>query len=527
MATQAISVDTLPSYNPATGEVVENISATHPEDLPAILASAKAAQEKWRETAIVDRCALLDRLRQIMLAARNDLAAIVVRESGKPHVEALFSDVFVSLDTAAYYAKNLPKLLRTERVPHHSSAAKLKSGRISYEPFGVIGIISSWNYPLAIPMGQIIAAIAAGNSVVCKTSDFTPKCGALIQEVFARVGFPDSLVNIVQGGAEIGQALIDARPDKILFTGSVATGRRVAESCARNLTPSVLELGGKDAMLVLADANLDVASSAALWGSFTNCGQVCLSVERLFVERGVSEKFIALCVEKTKTLRLGPGSNPTTDVGPLIRPQHVQRMKDLLADAVSRGARILCGGNARPDLGACFFEPTVIADVNSSMGLFQGETFGPILAVQTVANSEEAIRTANDSPFALAASVWTADDERGRQIAARLRAGAVMVNDAISYFAIAEAPHGGCNASGWGRTHGRAGFLEMVQPKYVDVDGLAGKEKPWWYHYNGSLTHAADDFLNFEFGGLSAKLKYARGALKTFFRNHGFKKRPS
>jgi len=211
----------------------------------------------------------------------------------------------------------------------------------------------------------------------------------------------------------------------------------------------------------------------------------------------------------------------------LIRPQHVQRVKDLLADAVSRGARILCGGNARPDLGACFFEPTVIADVNSSMGLFQGETFGPILAVQTVANSEEAIRTANDSPFALAASVWTADDERGRQIAARLRAGAVMVNDAISYFAIAEAPHGGCNASGWGRTHGRAGFLEMVQPKYVDVDGLAGKEKPWWYHYNGSLTHAADDFLNFEFGGLSAKLKYARGALKTFFRNHGFKKRPS
>jgi len=525
MATQAISVDTLPSYNPATGEVVEEVPRTHPEEIPAIVARAKSAQEKWRETSVSDRCALLNRLKQTMLAARNDLAAIIVRESGKPHVEALFSDVFVSLDTAAYYSTNLAKLFAPERVPHHSSAAKLKSGRLFYEPLGVVGIVSSWNYPLAIPMGQIIAAVAAGNAVVCKTSDFTPKCGGAIQEMFTRAGFPDSLVNIVQGGAEIGQALIDARPDKVLFTGSVATGRRVAEACARNLIPSVLELGGKDAMLVLADANLDVASSAALWGSFTNCGQVCLSVERLFVERAVSEQFLQRCVEKTKSLRLGNGADPATDVGPLIRPQHLQRMKDLLDDATSRGAKIFCGGNARPDLGPCFFEPTVIAGVDSSMRLFQEETFGPILAVQTVDDSDEAVGHANDSPFTLAASVWTADNARGRAIASRLRAGAVMVNDAISYFAIAEAPHGGCNASGWGRTHGRAGFLEMVQPKYIDVDGLPSTEKPWWYHYNDSLKHAADDFLNYEFGGLTAKLKHARGALKTFFRDHGFRKR--
>ena len=524
MATHAISVDTLPSYNPATGEVVEEIPRTHPEEVPSIVARAKFAQEKWRERSIADRCALLNRLKQTMLAARNDLAAVIVRESGKPHVEALFSDVFVSLDTAAYYSANLAKLLAPERVPHHSSAAKLKSGRLFYEPLGVIGIVSSWNYPLAIPMGQIIAAVAAGNAVVCKTSDFTPKCGAMIQEMFARSGFPDSLVNIVQGGAEIGQALLDASPDKILFTGSVATGRRVAESCARNLTPSVLELGGKDAMLVLADANLDVASSAALWGSFTNCGQVCLSVERLFVERAVSEKFLQLCVEKTKSLRLGNGAEPATDVGPLIRPQHIQRMRDLLDDATSRGAKILCGGNARTDLGPCFFEPTVIANVDSSMRLFQEETFGPILAAQTVENADEAVRRANDSPFTLAASVWTSDNARGRGIASRLRTGAVMVNDAISYFAIAEAPHGGCNASGWGRTHGRAGFLEMVQPKYIDVDSIPGTEKPWWYHYNDSLTRAADDFLNYEFGSLAAKLTHARGALKTFFRNHGFRK---
>ena len=523
MATQAISPDVLPSYNPATGEVFETVPKTDAREITGIIDKARSAQEKWQTISVSERCKLLTRLKETILANRNELADTIVRESGKPRVEALFADVFVSLDSAAYYAKSLPKLLQPERVPHHSSAAKLKSGRLFYEPLGVIGIISSWNYPLAIPMSQIIAAVAAGNAVVCKTSEFTPQCGELIQKLFVDAGFPDRLVNIVQGGGEIGQALIDAQPDKVLFTGSVATGRRVAESCARNLIPSVLELGGKDAMIVLADANLDVASSAALWGSFTNCGQVCLSVERLFVERSISEKFLALSVEKTKKLRLGPGGDPSTDVGPLIRPQHVQRMSDLIGDAVSRGARVLCGGRPRPDLGPCFFEPTVMADVDSTMRLFQEETFGPILAVQTVSSAEKAVQRANDSPFALSASVWTSDNERGRQIAQRLRAGAVMVNDAISYFAIAEAPHGGCNESGWGRTHGRAGFLEMVQPKYVDVDGLAGKEKPWWYRYNELLAAAADDFLNFEFGGASAKLRHARGALKTFFRDHGLK----
>ncbi len=526
MATQAVSAETLPSYNPATGEISESIPKTQPDEIREIIARARVAQEKWRAASIADRCVLFDRLRKVILSARHELADTVVRESGKPRVEALFADVFVSLDTATYYGKNLSKLLQPERIPHHSSAAKLKSGRLFYEPIGVIAIISSWNYPLAIPMGQIICAVAAGNSVVCKTSEFTPKCGVLIQKTFTDAGFPENLVNIVLGGGEIGQALIDAQPNKVLFTGSVATGRRVAEACAKHLIPSVLELGGKDAMLVLADANLEVASSAALWGSFTNCGQVCLSVERLFVESSIGEKFLALCAERARSLRLGPGNDPNTDVGPLIRPQHVQRMKDLLDDATSRGARILCGGHARSDLGPCFFEPTVIADVNATMRLFQEETFGPILAVQTVADAEEAIRLANDSPFALSASVWTSNNERGRQIAARLRAGAVMVNDAISYFAIAEAPHGGCGASGWGRTHGRAGFLEMVQSKYVDVDGLASREKPWWYHYNAQLGTAADDFLNYEFGeGIGAKLRHARGALKTFFRDHGFGKK--
>jgi len=523
MAATAIPVDSIPSIDPATGKILAQFEKTPPAALQQILSRARAAQLWWRALSVEKRCAQLRVLRDCMMASRDVLANAVVAESGKPRVEALFADLFVALDTAQYFAKSGAKLLRSERVPHHSIAGKAKSGRLIYEPVGVIGIISSWNYPLAIPLSQIIPAVAAGNAVVCKTSDFTPQCGALIEKLFLDAGFPKNLVTVVQGGGEVGQALIDAKPSKIMFTGSVATGRLIAEACAKKLIHSVLELGGKDAMIVLADANLEVAASAAVWGSYTNCGQVCLSVERLFVEEAVEKRFVALCIEKTKKLRLGPGCDPASDVGPLIRPEHVQRMSDLIDHAVARGARVLCGGKPRPDLGTNFFEPTIIAGVNTSMRLFREETFGPILVIRSVRDAEQAIYFANESAFALAASVWTSDAKHGQAIAARLHAGAVMVNDAISYFGIAEAPHGGCGPSGWGRTHGKAGLLEMVQTKYIDVDRLPGREKPWWYRYGADLERAADGFLKFEFGGgIAAKLRNARSALKTMFRDHGF-----
>src|SRR5882724_5374446 len=524
MAATAISVDTLPSINPATGEALGYFEKTPAATLTRVVARARAAQSAWAHVPLRERCERLRNLRDCIMSCRDQLADAVVAESGKPRVEALFADIFVAVDTAAYFANNGQRMLQPERVPHHSLAAKAKSGRLTYEPLGVIGIISSWNYPLAIPLSQIIPAISAGNAVICKSSDFTPHCGALIEKLFVDAGFQTDLVTIVQGGGEVGQALIDADPDKILFTGSVATGRRVAEACAKRLIPSVLELGGKDAMLVLADANLDVAASAAVWGSYTNCGQVCLSVERLFVEHSVSDEFAARCVAKTKKLRLGPGNDPATDVGPMIRPQHVQRMVDLVEDAVSRGARVVWGGHPRVDLGPNFFEPTVITNVDSTMKLFHEETFGPILAIQSVRDAQEAVSRANDSTFALAASVWTSDAHSGESIAKQLRAGAVMVNDAISYFAIAEAPHGGCGLSGWGRTHGRAGILEMVQTKYIDIDRLPGTQKPWWYRYGNDLNKAADAFLQFEFApSLTTKLRNAFRAMKTIFRNHGLR----
>src|SRR3984957_4676941 len=296
MAATVIPVETISSIDPATGNILAQFEKTLLAALPEILSRARAAQSAWCAVPTRKRCSQLRVLRDSVMASRVALADAVVGESGKPRVEALFADLFVALDTAEYFSKHGPGLLRPERVPHHSSAGKAKSGRLFYDPLGVLGIISSWNYPLAIPLSQIIPAVAAGNAVISKTSDFTPQCGALIEKLFIDSGFPGNLVTVVQGGGEVGQALVDASPDKVLFTGSVATGRRVAEACAKKLIPSVLELGGKDAMLGLADANLDIAASAAVWGSYTNCGQVCLSVERLFVEQSVSDEFAARCV---------------------------------------------------------------------------------------------------------------------------------------------------------------------------------------------------------------------------------------
>jgi len=512
--------ETVQSIDPATGVVRGQFERTSTTAVAGLVARARAAQAEWAKRSVAERCALIGKLKKTMLEQRDRLAETVVRESGKPRVEALFADVFVSLDTAEYLAKQGKKLLRGEKVKHHSTVAKAKSGMLLYEPLGVVAIISSWNYPLAIPMSQIIPALAAGNGVVCKTSDFTPECGELIGKLFRQAGFPGDLVTIVQGGGEVGQALIEAHPDKVFFTGSVFTGKHVAEACARHLLPSVLELGGKDAMMVLGDADLDVASSAAVWGSFSNCGQVCLSVERLFVEESVSEEFIRRCVEKTQKLRMGPGSDPGTEIGPLIRPQHVQRMSDLIAEAVAKGAKVVWGGRARPDLGANFFEPTILTGVDGTMQLFQDETFGPIMAIRVVKDAEEALARANDSEFALAASVWTLDADRGKDMARRLKAGTVMVNDVMSGFAIAEAPHGGSGLSGWGRAHGKAGLLEMVNVKYVDFDWLKGVEKPWWYRYGAELEKAAEAFLRFEFGGMGERIRNGRKAMGTMMRRH-------
>jgi succinate-semialdehyde dehydrogenase/glutarate-semialdehyde dehydrogenase len=483
------------SINPATQEINAQIAVTQPADLPAIFARARSAQKEWSGHPLRERCAMLCRLRDVIFARRDEIADVITREAGKPRVEAIFAEVLLALDTADFLARQAPRWLRPERVPHHNIAMKAKSGWLEFDPLGVVAIISPWNYPFSIPMAQVIPALAAGNAVLLKPSELTPWSGQLVGELVAQEKFPPGLVQVLQGRGELGAAIIEAGPDKVLFTGSVSTGQRIAEACAKKLIPSVLELGGKDAMIVLADADLEIASSAAVWGGFMNCGETCISVERIYVEQPVAERFTQLCVEKTKKLRLGPPSDPDAEIGPMIRISQLEKVEVQLHEAIARGAQVLTGGNRRPDLGANFLQPAVVTSVDHSMQLMREETFGPVIAICAVASAEEAVALANDSPFGLSASVWTADNRRGREIASRVRAGSVMVNDVASYYGITEAPHGGPGSSGWGHTHSRLGLLEMVRVKYIDVDRMPRVAKTWWFGYTAELAAAAGALL--------------------------------
>jgi len=512
VAESAIGNVFLESVNPATGEVMSRVEGTPLAALPDFFKRARDAQLRWQDWPVRDRCRSLRHLRDAIFEARDEIVDLVTRESGKPRIEAIFAELMLALDTADFLSRHANAWLRSQRVPHHNLALKTKSGCLTFEPHGVVAIISPWNYPFAIPMLQIIAAVVAGNAVLLKASELTPATGALVADLFRRANFPLNLVQAVQGGVGIGSALIEAAPDKVFFTGSVATGTRIAEACAQKLIPSVLELGGKDAMIVLADADLNAASSAAVWGGFTNCGQACLSVERIYVHRDVAQRFIDLCIAKTKKLRLGPASDPDAEIGPMIRLGQVEKVEEQLRDATSRGAAILIGGNRRPDLGPTFLEPVIIAHVDHSMQLMRAETFGPVIAIQIVSTADEAVALANDSPFGLSGSVWTKSATRAREIASRLRVGSVMINDVASYYGISEAPHGGRRASGWGRTHSRFGLLEMVQVKYVDVDHLPRIPKAWWYGYSRDLAAAAGRFVQFMFApSVQQRLKALAG----------------
>jgi succinate-semialdehyde dehydrogenase/glutarate-semialdehyde dehydrogenase len=507
----------LESVDRATGETIGSFECTTVGELGRILEHARTAQRDWAALGAAERGKRLESLAAVLLARAREIAEVVTRETGKPLGEALLSDVLVSLDSVRWHARRAPRLLAPRPLAHHNPIFKGKRGWVEREPHGVVAVIAPWNYPLAIPMTTIAPALIAGNAVILKPSELVPWCGALVGELFDQVGLPVDLVQVIQGPGELGRALIEAGPDKVSFTGSVATGKMVAETCARLLIPSVLELGGKDAMIVLSDADLDAASGATVWGGMTNCGQACLSVERIYAEPGVAERFTQLCVEKTKKLRLGSGLEPDTDVGPMIHERQIERVERQIADAVKRGARILTGGKRRRDLGSLFFEPTVIAGVESEMLLMQEETFGPVLAIAPAADADEAVRLANESPFGLGASVWTADARRGESIARRLRAGSVMINDVVSCYGIAEAPHGGRGSSGWGRTHGESGIEEMVQLKYVDRDVFPHGRKPWWFPYDRGVVELGESMLAALFGAKAgARWQGWRGAWRSY-----------
>lgn len=503
------------SLDPATGEVWQEFESASAEEVRAMVARARVAQKEWAALSFEQRAQYLRKLAELVLARQTEIAQLVTRENGKPTFEALVTEIMPTLDFIRYYLKHGKKLLRPKRVPHANWALKTKRGKIIHEPMGVVGIISPWNYPFMLPLGTIAPALLAGNTVVLKPSEFTPSSARKIAELLEATGLPKDVFTIALGDGATGAALAQCHLDRIIFTGSVATGRKVALAATERFIPVTLELGGSDAMIVLRDADLEHATSGALWGRFMNCGQSCVAAKRIFVEREVFEPFVERLVRKVQQLRLGRGDDPNTDIGPMIRPRQVDVIAAQLQAAVASGAKILCGGKRRADLGPCFFEPTVLVEVTPAMNVMCEETFGPILPVVAVANVEEALRLANDSEFGLSASIWTKDLKRGRTLARRLEAGAVLINDVIAHVGTSEASYGGIKSSGLGRTHGPEGLLDMVRTKFVDTDLVSFLRKPWWFRYNAMLLENFASFSQFLHGrSLWKKIKGIPGTLR-------------
>jgi acyl-CoA reductase-like NAD-dependent aldehyde dehydrogenase len=500
------------SMNPATGELLREFNCATEADVQTAVTQARAAQPAWAEIGIRRRIAILREFQRNLQENKSHIAEAITREAGKPVAEALTTEVLVVLDAARFLIDNAHRLLRDEPVPHGNLVTKLKRGCLVREPHGVVGIISPWNYPFSIPATEALAALVAGNAVVLKPSEFTSLVALELGALLHASGVPQDVFQVVVGDGATGAALLHSPIDKVMFTGSVATGKRIAAAAAERLLPVVLELGGKDPMLVLDDADVDVASSAAVWGAFLNAGQTCLSVERCYAHRSLYEEFLRACIEKTKKLHLGHGHDSNTDVGPMIHERQLRIVESHVEDAIARGARVLAGGSRSPELGKNFYTPTVLAEVTPEMRIMREETFGPVLPVMAFDSDEEAVRLANDSEFGLAASVWTRDRARGERVARRIQAGTVMVNDVLSCYGISEAPHGGVKSSGVGRAHGRFGLEEMVRLKYLDVDLMPGMKKVWWYGYGESFARQMEGFIDFQFArSLTERL---RGALR-------------
>jgi len=491
--------------SPATLERIGEVASVTPEQVDAAVAKSRQAFDVWSRLDYGKRAEVLMTARGLFVERRDELVDLICAENGKPRVEALVEIMYVC-DVITFYSKHASEFLE----PHRLSPHMLKNKRVTvhYQPRGVIGMITPWNFPLILTIGESVPALMAGNAVVIKPSEWTPlialRGAEIVHEALARHGLPVEILQVVCGRGDAGAALID-RSDMISFTGSVRTGRMVAERAARRLIPVSLELGGKDPMIVLRDADLERAANAAVWGAFSNSGQVCISVERVYVDETVADEFIGRVVEKTRALRQGAAD---ADVGAMTYPDQIEIVESHVEDARARGARILTGGRRNPDLPGRFYEPTVLTGVDHSMKIMTDETFGPVLPIMRVGSSEEALRLANDSIYGLNASVFAGNSSEGELIAARIDAGITCVNDVIAGFGVTDAPSGGLKESGIGKRHGVEGIRRFCHQKVIVTDRFGMKNELFWYPYSAATERALDKILGVVFStGLKAKLK--------------------
>jgi succinate-semialdehyde dehydrogenase/glutarate-semialdehyde dehydrogenase len=509
----------LESFSPATGERIGGVSTTSPDDVQAVVDAVAKVQPFWAQLTLEDRARYLERAAQVLIDESDDIRDLIVREQGKPRNEAFAMEILPTIDALKWIASEGPEILADEKIPMPQVFLKTKSSAFTYEPLGVVGIVSPWNYPWSIPFGEVALALMGGNGVVVKPASLTPLIGERIARVFMRAGVPEGLVRVVHGPGT-GSALVESGVAKVFFTGSVETGRGVGEACARHLKGSVLELGGKDPMIVLPDANLDHAIAGALWGGFANAGQTCSGIERVYVLREVSGRFIEGVAARAQRLRVGDPLGWDTEIGPMVSREQFEIVRELVDDAIAAGASMLCGGpvNSPPGLEAgAFYAPTLLTGVTHDMRIMSEEIFGPVLPIIVVDSEDEAVALANDSDFGLGASVWTSDRSKGERFARELEAGMVWINDHMFSHGACQCSWGGVKQSGLGRTHSKFGLYECVNVK-LRVWEPSTVRNAWWHPYDETLGKALRQSATILYGAPSLRAKALRDGLGPLLR---------
>jgi acyl-CoA reductase-like NAD-dependent aldehyde dehydrogenase len=486
-------VSELQARSPATGELLGSVPTTPAADVAQVVGEVAKVQPLWALLRLQERARYMRRMAQSVIDDFDELQLLLAREQGRPGAEVAALELLAAIDALIWIAEDGADVLGGRRVPVHRSMSLVKRGRIAYEPYGVVAVIGAGSAPFAQPLGQIAGALLAGNGVAFKPAARAALAGERVARLLARAGLPEGLVRIMHGGGEVGQALTRAPVDKVLFTGSPAVGRAVAQECVSREKEVAVELGGKDAMLVLADANLTRAVAGALWAGCAAAGQARGSLERVYVAREVHERFLAALVAGARALRVGDPAQAGVQVGPLASERRLAHVQELIGEAVGAGARQHCGGPLTPPAGARagrFFAPAVITNTTPEMRISREPIDGPVLVVEPVDTVEQAIALANDSDYGLGASVWTSDRYQGLRIARELRAGMVWLNDHLPGPTVSRGPWGAAAGGGIGRTLGAAGLRACAQEKLITWDPPAMRGQ-WWGPYDEASLRAA------------------------------------
>jgi acyl-CoA reductase-like NAD-dependent aldehyde dehydrogenase len=489
----SVTKEQIESRSPATGSLLGTVAATAPQRVADEVAAAREVQPLWALLRIADRARYVRAMAQAMIDELDEIVQTLCAEQGRPAAEVAALEALAAVDALIWIADSGARALTGRRVPVHRGVAPAKRARVEQEPFGVIAVIGAGSAPLAQPLGQIAGALLAGNGVIFKPARRACMTAQRIAAIVRRAGLPEGLVRVVHGDADVGLALAQAPVEKVLFTGSPATGRMLARECVARETEVTLELGGKDAMLVLADADLDRAVAGALWAGTAGAGQARGSIERIYVASELQARFLDRLVAGASAMRVGDPADPRTQVGPLASQRRLQRVHELVDGALAEGARMLCGGplgQMPPGCDGAFYAPTVLVDVTPQMQVMQSAIDGPVIAVTAVESVQEAIVLANMGDPGLGASVWSADKHGALRIARELRTGMVWLNDHLPSPMVTGGPWGAAAGGGLGRTLGQAGLRACAQEKLItwDPPQLRGL---WWGPYGRNLERAA------------------------------------